>query len=193
MHFNSPNSRHLWRTTVLCLSVFTLIASCGKEEKMEIPGNWEPANSLCSNGIQDGSETGVDCGGNCPPCPGLSIPCTVAQGTVVYDGNTFNVTSMIVLFDEVLINTSGGFTMNIRTGDDIAPGNVYTLTAAINPTGLNAHVVADEGPVEYRSQNGVGRLYVEGPSNDMTITICDADLRLFGGTDIKSLKFKKNE
>lgn len=27
----------------------------------------QPQN--CNNGVQDGSETGIDCGGNCPPCP----------------------------------------------------------------------------------------------------------------------------
>jgi hypothetical protein len=36
-----------------------------------------PPASSCTNGIQDGNETGVDCGGSCSPCP----PFTVAAPT----------------------------------------------------------------------------------------------------------------
>ena len=39
------------------LIISTFLFSCGPQQN-------------CSNGVQDGSETGVDCGGNCPPCAG---------------------------------------------------------------------------------------------------------------------------
>ena len=38
---------------IACVSVF--LSSCNSSD--------------CTNGIQDGNETGVDCGGNCPNCP----------------------------------------------------------------------------------------------------------------------------
>ncbi len=34
----------------------------------------------CSNGIQDGSETGVDCGGSCSPCPATNDDCATNIG-----------------------------------------------------------------------------------------------------------------
>jgi hypothetical protein len=43
---------------------YTLIrpATCGGTLSMCIP-------TSCANGVRDGDETGVDCGGTCPPCP----------------------------------------------------------------------------------------------------------------------------
>jgi hypothetical protein len=193
MHFNQSFSRPGWRKAVLCLAVFTLIASCGKEEKMEIPSNWEPAGSLCSNGIQDGSETDVDCGGNCPPCGGLNVPCTVPTGTLIYNGISYNITSMIVLFDQALIQTSAGFDITIETGDDIEPGIVYSLTAAVNPVGQNAWISVQEQFSEYRSQNGSGSMYIEGNSSNVTITVCDAVLKIVGGTQTKTFEMKEIE
>ncbi len=32
--------------------------------------------TTCNNGVQDGDETGVDCGGSCPPCPAAVNPPT---------------------------------------------------------------------------------------------------------------------
>ena len=193
MSFRPQFNSHCWRTAALCLSVFTLIASCGKEEKMEIPSNWEPASSLCSNGIQDGSETGIDCGGNCDPCGGLSIPCTVPTGTIVYNGISIGITSIIVLSDQALIQTTAGYGITIETGNDFAPGTIFNLTSAVNPTGNNAFVSIDEGFSEYRSQNGSGAMYVTGTSSNTTITICDATVKLAGGTLTKTFEMKDTE
>jgi endoglucanase len=41
-----------------------------------------PVVNTCSNGIQDGSETGIDCGGSCPPCiisPTVAAPTPPAR------------------------------------------------------------------------------------------------------------------
>ncbi|MBC8884332.1 carbohydrate binding domain-containing protein [Flavobacterium piscinae] len=37
----------------------------------------EITTTTCNNGIQDGDETGIDCGGSCPDC--LTLPPTAAQ------------------------------------------------------------------------------------------------------------------
>ena len=171
------------------IAMMALIVSCGEPEPMEIPDNWREGNDPCEDGIQNFGEDGIDCGGDCAPCGGLILPCSVPVNRIVYQGVTFTVTSMIVLFDEVLIQTTGpDFT--IRTGNDIAPGITYALTAAVNPSGLNAHVLLDDGFDDFRSQNGSGALYVEGTSSSMILTICDANLRLVGGSTIRSFKFK---
>jgi|GEM_PF-1843542 len=43
----------------------------------------------CNDGIQNGTETGVDCGGNCPPCPaGCTTSTNISQGkTATQSGN----------------------------------------------------------------------------------------------------------
>jgi len=40
---------------------FTLITSCGNDDEMM-------ETATCSDGIQNGTETGIDCGGDCAPC-----------------------------------------------------------------------------------------------------------------------------
>jgi hypothetical protein len=41
-----------------------------------------PGSATCTDGIQNGSETGIDCGGSCPPCPGCdSLPLTRSSAT----------------------------------------------------------------------------------------------------------------
>jgi len=47
----------------ILLSSMMFFSACCSEE----PGSG--ANASCFNGIQDGDETGVDCGGSCAPCP----------------------------------------------------------------------------------------------------------------------------
>tara|TARA_B110000285_G_scaffold32349_1_gene33673 strand:+ start:2409 stop:2999 length:591 start_codon:yes stop_codon:yes gene_type:complete len=45
-------------------------------------------SSDCTNGIQDGNETGVDCGGNCPNClPPLPASSTCGTGSFAVNGS----------------------------------------------------------------------------------------------------------
>lgn len=48
--------------SLLILGIFT-IASCSDDDSMEMP----PV-ATCSDGIMNGDETGIDCGGSCQPC-----------------------------------------------------------------------------------------------------------------------------
>ncbi len=42
------------------------------------------SNTSCSDGLQNGNETGIDCGGNCPPCSTCDTP--VPTATVISGG-----------------------------------------------------------------------------------------------------------
>lgn len=42
------------------------------------PCTTPPPASSCTDGIKNGTETGIDCGGSCPPCPVTVIP--ISQG-----------------------------------------------------------------------------------------------------------------
>lgn len=48
------------------------------------------SGGTCSDGIQNGDETGVDCGGSCVPCSGSGSCGTVTD----IDGNTYNTTQI---------------------------------------------------------------------------------------------------
>jgi len=48
------------------------------------------ATSTCSDGVQNGTETGVDCGGSCPACSGTS-PCSgLCTNPIVFTSANFN-------------------------------------------------------------------------------------------------------
>ncbi len=49
--------------SMILLSSMAFFSGCCSEE----PGSG--GNASCFNGVQDGDETGVDCGGSCAPCP----------------------------------------------------------------------------------------------------------------------------
>lgn len=63
--------------------------------------------STCSNGMQDGNETGVDCGGSCPPCGSMN-PTVFFNGVI--DGNS------------VSVQVSGSIGTGFNQGDCIANG-----------------------------------------------------------------------
>ena len=48
------------------------------------------STSTCSDGVQNGTETGVDCGGSCPACSG-STPCSgLCTSPIVFTSQNFN-------------------------------------------------------------------------------------------------------
>ncbi len=61
-------------------------------------------SSDCNNGIQDGNEIGIDCGGNCPACPSFSSTMLALEGdwywayTLAYDS--------LYLYDNAYSNNS---------------------------------------------------------------------------------------
>ncbi len=57
---------------VLLLVLTTVMTSCKKSDD-----NSTKADALCSNGLKDGDETGVDCGG---PCSACAVPNTCDDG-----------------------------------------------------------------------------------------------------------------
>lgn len=75
---------------IFALIVFTglLLASCSSDDD----GPIEVA--LCSDNIQNGDETGVDCGGSCAPCEtAIEVPASYVferggESTVSFDGQT---------------------------------------------------------------------------------------------------------
>ncbi|WP_298781887.1 S8 family serine peptidase, partial [uncultured Polaribacter sp.] len=65
-------------------------------------------NSSCTDGIQNGSETGVDCGGDCAPCNTSTDPCA---GVAAYNSSTtYNSGDKVVYQDELFqLNSSGAW------------------------------------------------------------------------------------
>ncbi len=75
---------------VLC----TLLVACSSSDNDTDTGEPDggPVVATCSDGVQNGNETGLDCGGTCPNCPsppsGVVIPTKGFDAPISYDGYT---------------------------------------------------------------------------------------------------------
>jgi len=130
-------------------------------------------NDTCGNGVQDGDETGVDCGGSCDACPDgtpsiiENFEGTIADGTLAADG----ITSVTVVVDPATGGTNGNVVeiitsatgaswqnaqlffqdayMDLSTTDKEVTVDVYSTTAfsmlakAVDPKGTGAESATD--------------------------------------------------
>ncbi|MFO0748099.1 MAG: hypothetical protein U1F43_20945 [Myxococcota bacterium] len=67
---------------------FGLIASAALLAACPPSGNGRVVNTLCLNGVQDPTETGVDCGGTCGACAGEACTTAVTCASHVCDGTS---------------------------------------------------------------------------------------------------------
>jgi hypothetical protein len=65
----------------------------------------EPAEPTCTDGIQNGNETGVDCGGSCPACP----PCTTVTLTLILDNYPEETSWQIVNASNQVVESGGTY------------------------------------------------------------------------------------
>ena len=91
----------------------------------------------CNNGIQDGNETGVDCGGACAPCPTeceVDITTSVVGPPIDCNGGTVDLTaSGVGAFEYVLYNDFDNGTAG--AGWNSTGGAAFGTPCGQNPTG----------------------------------------------------------
>ena len=98
--------------TLFCLT--SLIISCSDDDD----GVVELPDATCSDGIINGDETGIDCGGSCTPCElGLDIPATYVferdgNSTISFGGQTTRILMSEELISEMKDETSTIAIMN---------------------------------------------------------------------------------
>ena len=85
----------------------------GDETGVDCGGSTCPPCPTCFDGIQNGDETGVDCGGSCPPCP-------------EYCGSQGNNTNYEYIQS---VTVSGNFTNNSGDNNGYADYTNYTVNA----------------------------------------------------------------
>ena len=102
------------KKAILTLSIltFTFLISCSDDDD-----TIDPVAS-CTDGIQNGDETGIDCGGACNPCEvALEVPATYiferdGSSTVSFGGQTTRILMSEELIDEMKDETSTIAIMN---------------------------------------------------------------------------------
>jgi len=76
------------------------------------------ATSTCSDAVQNGTETGVDCGGSCPACAG-SAPCSgLCTGPIIFTSANFNSGNLgtAATCHQTVANIGGGNCGNFAAG-----------------------------------------------------------------------------
>tara|TARA_B110000285_G_scaffold46256_1_gene51865 strand:- start:1340 stop:2539 length:1200 start_codon:yes stop_codon:yes gene_type:complete len=169
--------------TILTVAIIALFASCSSDDG----GNTVIAAS-CSDGIQNGNETGVDCGGSaCEPCiSGLS---NILIGDVTTD---------VILDSTVAYELTGGYVIQSGGSLTIPAGTVITATGGtaayiavavggelfINGTAASP-VVMTSGAANPAAGDWGGLVICgDAPTNKgVNVTSEVADL-IYGGTDL---------
>lgn len=77
----------------------------GDETGVDCGGSCAPC-ATCDDGIQNGDETGVDCGGSCAPC---QVTCESFQLTLNFDDFASETSWQLTDLDGTLIDSDGGF------------------------------------------------------------------------------------
>ena len=93
--------------------------------------NTEPDfSSLCNNGLKDGEETEVDCGGDCDSCPPYGVVhCDL--GNTVFNSTAANVTFGQILGNSIRIFASDGRPMYFMFKPEPIgqPASIFALSA----------------------------------------------------------------
>ncbi|MES2619802.1 MAG: PKD domain-containing protein [Bacteroidota bacterium] len=106
------NKAILYSTLLVMLFSVTLISGCKKEAK-----------ETCTDGVKNGTETGVDCGGSCAACSGLPVACFQLSNDTVPAGIEVTLTNCSALATSYAWNFGDG-----QTSTDQSPLHSYANT-----------------------------------------------------------------
>ena len=106
----------------------------GDETGVDCGGSCIPC-STCNNGVQDGDETGVDCGGTCTPCQGGA--CDTPSGL-----NTTGIRSNRATLTWGAVSGATGYSVQVRViGGGFSNNTFTTSTNSLTITGFTSGVI----------------------------------------------------
>jgi PKD repeat protein len=112
------NKTILFTTLIIGFIAIAAVSGCKKENNTP---------QTCSNGVKDGDETGVDCGGSCTACA-VPVACFTADDSVLANAS--------IQFTDCSQNA---ISYNWNFGDggtstDVSPGHIYTANGTYTVT-----------------------------------------------------------
>jgi hypothetical protein len=111
------------KTSIIFVTIFFSIIAIGTFqmlscEKSDSTTNTNTPTATCTDGIQNQGETGIDCGGPCPPCTPVNT-----SGTL-----TFNVYQICAGFSSVILNGASVTIYNNQTDLNNGDWSYYNYT-----------------------------------------------------------------
>ncbi len=116
--------------SMLALGLTLSIISCSSDDNATDPGT-SGAAPTCSDNIQNGDETGVDCGGSCTACSDDNSSTTNLEGNITED-RTLNASETYTL--KGTLNINSGATLTIPAG-----------TTIVSETGTENYIAVQQG------------------------------------------------
>jgi hypothetical protein len=143
----------------------------GNETDIDCGGSCLPCSpppSSCNDGIQNGDETGVDCGGSCSPCP-PGGPCFNVNLELRTDSYPEEISWKITTTDGTIIYEGMGYTQASQIVNNpvcLVPGTQYIFTILDS---YGDGICCNQGQGYYHLRDIVGNTIIEGG----TFTISD--------------------
>ena len=100
-------------------------ASLANDAALDVASQPSDAPSSCGDGIKDGDESDIDCGGSCPPC-GIGQACLAngdcghAPGCSPSSGCACDAVSMTCVYDHCFDHVKDGSETDVDCGDPLA-------------------------------------------------------------------------
>ena len=155
--------------------------------------NYKFQGSDCDNGIQDGTETGVDCGGTCTPCATVDFSCNQANNTINFNGTNATTMSTNMSYGEVTIHPLTGGTLFLDFGDTDPTTGIYQGTGASGGNGYvwMYYVPFGSGNM-YQSYFETGNVQVTVTGSTINIEGCNLRLSTNSGITYVELNLNVN-
>ncbi|WP_299004516.1 hypothetical protein [uncultured Tenacibaculum sp.] len=87
-------------TLMIAAATLTMVVSCGEDDPIQ--------TSSCSDGIQNGDETGVDCGGSCQPCTSVDLAGEVTTEVTLDASVTYKLTGSYIVKEGGILRIPAG-------------------------------------------------------------------------------------
>ena len=175
----------IFKITMLFLAATALVfTSCSGDDNDPAP---PPAQATCDDGIQNGDETGVDCGGSCTACP---TPTTVLTGSINED-TELDASETYVL--QGSLSVEAGATLTIPAGTtitaEVESGEETSTYIVVQKGGMIDIQGTASNPVILTSANGQpgdwGGLVIAGDATTTEGVDAEAEVGgiIYGGTN----------
>jgi hypothetical protein len=165
-----------------------VLSNCRKQVAVDMPSNSEIVGETplivdpCANGIKDGTEEAIDCGGTCNACVLAQGSCASSLidnrvhyyglGTVIYSSaSCSSTTSSGVLV--ITSSFSNRLTVTFGTSNP-TPYTSYVVTSNPNPNANEVYVTYDYTGTLYTSISGT--LYYNLIASKNSVEFCDIQL-----------------
>jgi hypothetical protein len=173
--------------SLLSFFALTVLSGClhsaGEKEEIVI--------STCSNGIQDGSESGIDCGGDCDSCLTVDLSCNLGLNKVEFYNQIFPMVSGApIQFGRVTLTGMQGGYLVLDFGDSHPVGGIYSCHPYLEGNGkVSLTYLPQMSTYVYYALENAGNIEVLYTDFGIILRACNIVVTKADGTQAEYLNF----